>query len=153
MRRLYAEFLGGGRGLGLLVLRVVAGSAMAIHGWQKISKGMTTWGDGMGIPAPLQACAAIAEFGGGIGWVLGALMPLASLGLIITMAVATYKVAIVNQAPFVARPGESSYESAAGYLAVAVMFLVVGPGRLAVDSLLFGKGPVAEPDPARKLAH
>ena len=153
MRRLYAEFLGGGRGLGLLVLRVVAGSAMAIHGWQKISKGMTTWGDGMGIPAPLQACAALAEFGGGLGWVLGALMPLASLGLIITMAVATYKVAVVNHAPFVASPGKPSYESAVGYLAVAVVFLVVGPGRLAIDSLLFGKHPVADPDPARKPAN
>ena len=153
MRRLYAEFLGGGRGLALLVLRVVAGSAMAIHGWGKISHGMTTWGDGMGIPAPLQACAALAEFGGGLGWVLGALTPIASLGLIITMAVATYKVGVVGHASFVARPGEPSYEAAAGYLAIAIVLLVVGPGRLSIDSLLFGKNPVAHTDPARNLAN
>lgn len=152
MHRLYAEFLGGGRGLGLLALRVVAGTAMALHGWQKINGGMTTWGTKMGIPGPLQACAALAEFAGGIGWVLGALMPLASLGLIVTMGVATYFMAVKFHAPFVGGPGESSCESAAGYLAMAVLFLVVGPGRLSVDSLLFGRNPVARPEPARNLA-
>ena len=153
MQRLFAEFLGGGRGLGLLVLRVVAGSAMALHGWQKVSGGMTSWGNGLGIPAPLQACAALAEFGGGIAWVLGALMPVASLGLIVTMAVATYTMAVKLGAPFVGGPGNPSCESAAGYLAIAILFLVVGPGRLSVDSLLFGKNPVALPDPGRNLSN
>ncbi len=153
MQRFYAEFLGGGRGLGLLVLRVVVGSAMAWHGWAKIhDQGMTTWGTGMGIPAPLQACAALAEFGGGIAWVLGALMPLASLLLIITMGVATYMMAVKFQNPFVDAPGKSSYEAASTYLAIAILFFVVGPGRLSIDALLFGKNPVVQPDPARNLA-
>ena len=114
---------------------------------------MTTWGEGMGIPAPLQACAALAEFGGGLGWVLGALMPLASLGLIATMAVATYKVAVESHAPIVSGQGGPSYELAAVFLALAIMFLVVGPGRLAVDSLLFGRGPVTKSEPARDLTN
>ncbi len=151
MGRIYGEFLGGARGLGLLVLRVVAGSAMALHGWQKMGN-MTGWGTGMGIPAPLQACAAVAEFGGGLAWVLGALMPVASLGLIITMGVATYMMAVKFGAPFVGGPGNPSVESAAGYLGMAILFLVVGPGRLSVDSLLFGKNPVAKPESARNLA-
>ena len=154
MRRFYAEFLGGGRGLGLLVLRVVAGSAMAWHGWAKIhDQGMTSWGNGMGIPGPLQACAALAEFGGGVCWVLGALMPVASFFLIITMGVATYFMAIKFSNPFVGGPGTPSYEAASGYLAIAILFFVVGPGRLSIDALLFGKNPVVQADPARNLAN
>ena len=153
MHRIYPEFLGGARGLALLILRVVVGSAMALHGWQKISgPGMTSWGNGMGIPPALQACAALAEFGGGIGWVLGALTPVASLGLIVTMGVAVYTVITKFHAPYVGGPGGPSVESAAGYLARAILFLLVGPGRLSVDSLLFGRGPVVQPDPARNLA-
>ena len=155
MQRFYPEFVGGARGLALLILRLVAGTAMALHGYDKIfgeGKSLTTWGNGLGIPPALQACAAIAEFGGGIAWVLGALMPLASLGLLITMAVATYTMAVKFQAPFVGGPSKPSVESASGYLAIAIVLLLVGPGRLSVDSLLFGKGPVVPPDPARKLA-
>ena len=153
MQRLFPEFLGGARGLALLVLRLVAGSAMALHGWSKISgPGMTHWGDGMGIPGPLQACAALAEFGGGIAWMVGLATPVASLLLVITMGVATYKMVLATQT-FVGGPGKPSFEAASGYLAVAILFLVVGPGRLSIDSLLFGRGPVVEPDPARKLAN
>ena len=155
MKRLYAEFLGGGRGLALLVLRLVAGTAMAWHGYQKLTgKGATAWAPPMlEIPGPLQACAAIAEFAGGLCWVLGALMPIASLSLVITMAVATYTMFVTFKAPYVGGPEGPSAESATGYLAIAILFLVVGPGRLSVDSLLFGKNPVAQPDPARNLAN
>lgn len=154
MHRLFPEFLGGARGLALLVVRLVADSAMALHGWSKISgdKGMTHWGDGMGIPGPLQACAALAEFGGGIAWMAGLLTPVASLGLVITMGVATYKMAIEYKKPYVGGPGEASAEAASGYLALAILFLLVGPGRLSIDSLLFGRGPVVEPDSGRRLA-
>ena len=154
MRRLYPEFLGGGRGLGLLVLRAVAGSAMAWHGWAKVAdQGMTSWGNGMGIPAPLQACATLAELVGGICWVLGVLMPVASFLLIVTMGVATYFMAVKFSNPFVAAPGKSSYEAASGYLAIAILFFCVGPGRLSIDALLFGKNPVQQPEPARNLAN
>ena len=154
MQRLYSEFLGGARGLALLIVRLVAGSAMALHGWQKINgEGMMHWGDKMGIPGPLQACAALAEFGGGIAWMLGALMPIASLSLVITMGVATYMMVAKFKAPYVGGPGGPSAESAAGYLALAILFLVVGPGRLSIDSLLFGKSPVVETGAARNLAN
>lgn len=153
MHRFYPEFLGGARGLALLILRVVVGSAMALHGWQKISgPGMTAWGNQMGIPPALQACAALSEFLGGIAWVLGVLTPVASLLLVITMSVAVYAVAVMFKAPYVGGPGGPSVESAAGYLALAILFLLVGPGRLSVDALLFGRGPVIQPDPGRNLA-
>jgi len=36
MRRFYPQFLGGWRGLGLLFVRLVLGTAFILHGWQKI---------------------------------------------------------------------------------------------------------------------
>ncbi len=153
MNRLYSEFLGGPRAVALLVLRLVAGIAMTLHGYPKIQH-PTSWMPAEApIPGFLQAAAAVSEFGGGLCWVLGALTPIASLGLIGTMGFATFMVHVRMGHPFVAADHNGpSTESAAGYLAIAILFLIVGPGRLSVDSLLFGKNPVAKPDPARNLA-
>ena len=150
MGRFYAEFLGGARGVALLILRLVFGIAMTIHGSGKITNPTAWMGPDAPIPGALQAAAAISEFGGGLCWVLGALTPIASLGLIGTMGFATFMVHVKSGHPFVSQSGPSA-ESAAGYLAIAVFFLIVGPGRLSVDSLLFGKGPVLKPEPAQNL--
>lgn len=153
MRRLHAEFLGGGRGFALLLLRLVAGTAMMIHGSGKIAHPTSWMGPDAPVPGLLQAAAAVSEFGGGLAWILGVLTPLASLGLIGTMGFATFMVHVRSGHPFVAtKPGAPSAESAAGYLVIAILLLLVGPGRLSIDSFLFGRGPVAETDPARKLA-
>ena len=154
MGRLYSEFLGGPRAVALLFLRLVAGTAFVLHGWPKIQHATSWMPAEAPIPGWLQFLAALSEFGGGVAWVLGALTPLASLGLICTMAFATFLVHVRMGHPFVGDPVTHgpSYESALGYLAIAVLFLIVGPGRLSVDALLFGKKPVHEPEPARDLA-
>jgi putative oxidoreductase len=85
-------------------------------------------------PGILQALAALSEFGGGLAWVLGALVPLASLGLFFTMAFAVYFHAVVRGDPFVGQAG--SYEPALLYLAIAVMLMTVGPGLYSVDAWL-----------------
>src|SRR5688572_20371572 len=96
---------------GLLILRLVAGLAFMFHGWGKI-KNPTGWmGENATIPGVFQALAAISEFGGGLAWILGALTPLASFGIVCTMAVAVYMHAFVFEDPFVAKgPGKGSYE-------------------------------------------
>ena len=88
-------------------------------------------------PGILQAFAALSEFVGGLAWIIGALTPLFSLGILCTMAVATHMLAIVRGHPFVGHDG--SYEMALVYLSVALLFLLVGPGRLSVDAIVFGK--------------
>ena len=57
------------------------------------------------VPGIFQALAAVSEFGGGLAWMLGALMPLFSLGISCTMAVAIYMHIIVRGDPFVGSNG------------------------------------------------
>ena len=138
MIRLIPPILGGPGSVGLLVLRIVAGSAMALHGWPKIQNPMGWMGDNAPIPGPALALAAIAEFGGGVCWVLGLLTPLASALILGTMAVAATTVHIKAGHPFVSTGGPS-YELASLYLSIALMFLLVGPGKLSIDGAIFGR--------------
>jgi putative oxidoreductase len=138
---IYPNFVGGRGAMGLLVLRLVMGAAFILHGWPKIQNAFH-WMDpipNVPIPPPyLQALAALAEFGGGIGLILGFLTPLAALGIACNMVVAFAMVHVPQGAPFVAsKPGGPSFELAAGYLAAAILLLLVGPGVLSLDALLF----------------
>lgn len=124
---------------GLLILRLVVGLAFVFHGYDKI-KNPFGWMPGDSIPGVFQALAAISEFGGGMAWMLGLLTPLASFGLLCTMAIAVRLVAFVMQSPFVAKkPDDISYELASVYLCVALLLLFAGPGRFSVDRLIFGE--------------
>lgn len=123
--------------LALLLLRIVAGAAFALHGWPKIQKPFSWMGPDAFAPGALQALAALSEFGGGIAWVLGLLTPLASLGIASTMAVAFWLHAVMKGDPFVSTGG-ASYELAAVYFCISVLLLVMGPGRVSLDRKLFG---------------
>ena len=146
MNRLYGPFTGGPGAVGLLVLRLIAGSAMMLHGWAKIQNPFAWMGAGAPVPGLLQALAAVSEFGGGLAWILGLLTPIASLGVLFTMLGAIFMAHVPKGDPFVPPPGwkGGSYELAAAYLGVAVMLMLVGPGRLSLDALLFRKSRGAE---------
>ncbi len=90
------------------------------------------------MPGILQALAALSEFGGGMALILGLLTRLASLGIASVMVVALGMVHLPHGDPFVSQTGGPSCELAAVYLACAVLFLLLGPGRFSLDALLFG---------------
>ncbi|MBC7370993.1 MAG: DoxX family protein [Bdellovibrionaceae bacterium] len=125
--------------IALLILRLVVGLAFMYHGWGKIQNPFGWMPAGAPVPGFFQALAAISEFGGGIALILGLLVPLASLGLICTMAVAVVTHAFVMKDPFVNMTGGTSFEPALGYLAIAIVFLAVGPGNLSADAKIFGQ--------------
>lgn len=125
----------------LLFLRLVMGVAFALHGWGKIQAPFSWMPAGSGLPIPgfFQFLAAFSEFGGGIALILGLVFPLASLGMAITMAVATFVHAFIFKDPFVASGIGSSYEPALSYLAISLVLMTVGPGKYSLDSKIFGK--------------
>ncbi|MEW6776601.1 MAG: DoxX family protein [Bdellovibrionota bacterium] len=125
----------------LLILRLVAGAAFAIHGWGKI-KTPFSWvppDAPMAIPAVFQGLAALSEFGGGLAWILGLLTPLASLGMACTMAVAVYLHAVVFGDPFINPTGGGAYELPLLFFAISLVLLTVGPGKFSVDAKAFGE--------------
>ncbi|MGE3684063.1 MAG: DoxX family protein [Bdellovibrionales bacterium] len=115
---------------GLFVLRLVAGAAFVTHGSGKITSPMGWMGPEAPVPGVFQALAAVAEFGGGLAWILGLFTPLASLGLIITMSVAAF-FHISRGDGFV-----NGYELASVYLAISLLLFLAGPGRFSLDALI-----------------
>jgi len=115
------------------------GAAFMHHGWTKIQNPMGWMPEQATMPAVLQALAAISEFGGGAALILGVLTRLASLGITSVMVVALASVHLRMGHPFVAAKGGPSYELAAVYLACAILFMLLGPGRFSLDALLFGR--------------
>jgi putative oxidoreductase len=139
MRWIFGDYVGGRGAVGLLIVRLVFGAGIMLHGWQKLNSanGPLQWMGPNGPPAFLQGLAVLAEFGGGIAMIIGLLMPLAMLGLTCNMLVALFMVHIPHGDPFVGKPGSGSFEPAAGYLAVALCLLIAGPGCLSLDALIF----------------
>jgi putative oxidoreductase len=133
--------------LALLLLRLVAGLAFMFHGYGKIQNPFAWMGPESKIPGIFQALAAVAEFGGGLAWMLGLLTPLASFLLACTMIVAVYMHAVVLKDPFVPQGPGGSYELASVYLCIALLLLLGGPGRFSADYLLFRNRDVGKSNP------
>lgn len=135
--------------LGLLVLRVFAGLSLALaHGVGKLppSERFLAGVVEMGFPFPtfFAWAAGFSETFGGLLLALGLLTRPAALSILATMGVAAF----VRQAgdPFLER------ELAFLYGAVAVHFLLAGPGRLSVDHLVRRAGVLASLLPRPRTA-
>lgn len=140
MRGIFGNFVGGRGAVGLLIIRLVFGAGIMLHGWYKLNNpnGPLHWMPANApVPAALQGLSVLAEFGGGIALILGLLTPLAALGLTCNMLVALFMVHVRMGHTFVASgPGQPSFEPALDYLAVALCLLIAGPGCLSLDALI-----------------
>ena len=144
MNRVFGPYPSGRAAAGLLLVRLVFGVGILLHGWDKVANGGPFhWADTMGplaaIPPGFQALATATEIGAGLALVFGFLTPLATLGLTITMTVAL--VLGHKGEPYVsfARPFAPTYELVAHYGIVALGLLCSGPGTWSLDYLLFGR--------------
>ena len=127
-----------GSDIALLLVRLVAGVAFIWHGAPKIQNPFGWMGPNSFAPAPFQALAAVAEFGGGILLIFGFLTALGALGIACVMVVAIYVHAIKMGDPFISNTGGSSWELPATYLSVMILLKLVGGGRFSVDHHWFG---------------
>lgn len=132
-----------------LALRVPLGIVFIAHGAQKLfgvfggdglTKTLSTFEHGMGIPPILTLLAILAEFGGGIGLLIGFLTRFAALGIAIDMAVAVYKVHWANGFFLNAtcHPGKGhGFEYNLVIIGMALSLLLTGGGRWAADRLVW----------------
>ena len=146
MYRFYRHEWAGWQNLGLLVLRLVVGTAFILHGWPKIQNPMHWMGDK--VSPILQLCSALAEFGGGVALIVGFLTPIAAAALMINMAFALMLVHLPQHQPFVGKGPGGSFELPLVYFAVMVALLAAGPGAYSLDAMVFGRTPMRLPQPA-----
>jgi putative oxidoreductase len=126
---------------GLLLMRVVLGAIMAVHGAQKLFRwfgghglaGTGGWLESMGFkPARLHAAVnGLAEFGGGILLAIGLLTPLGAAAVAGVMFVAIATVHWSN----------GFFNSSGGYefnlliVATSITLAITGPGEISIDHL------------------
>lgn len=145
---------GGGFGsamdsLSPLFLRVPLGVIFMAHGSQKlfglfggegVSVTLKTFEEKLGIPPIFTILAMIAEFGGGLGVLLGCFTRLSALGIASVMAVAIYKVHLANGffLNMACQPGRGhGIEFNIALIGMALSLMFSGGGRWALDRLLW----------------
>jgi putative oxidoreductase len=127
--------------LALLILRLVVGLTLAIHGAQKLfgwfaGPGLTRLMQGFEKqrfkPAWLWVCLVIVgELGGGVSVALGFLTPLGVAGIFGAMFMATFKSHWKNG--FILSKG--GYEYTLVLMAVSIAIGLMGPGNYSLDAL------------------
>lgn len=122
----------------LLIIRLVCGYAFMVYGWGKIQNPFGWMGPESTLPGFLQGLAAISEFGGGLALILGLLTRLGALGIGFTMIGAIIFHAVIAGDPFINLTGGPAYAPAVIYLLIAILFIVMGPGRFSLDKKIFG---------------
>jgi len=135
--------------LAILLLRLPLGTIFLAHGSQKLlglfgGHGLTAtlrnFEAHLGIPPILTLLAILAEFGGGIGILCGFLTRLSAAGIAATMAVAIYKVHMVNGffMNVSCAPGRGhGIEFNVALLGMALALVVSGGGQWAIDRFIF----------------
>ena len=129
-------------GLGITILRIVAGITFVAHGSQKLFgwfggyglAGVAQWMESIGLaPGYLMALmAGSAEFFGGVALIIGLLVRPAAAVLAVTMLVAIFTVHLANGF-FMSNNG---YEFALALLAISIALVFEGAGKLSIDSKL-----------------
>jgi putative oxidoreductase len=119
--------------LGILVLRLAVGGLMLIqHGWSKLAdfaEKKESFPDPIGLGSEISlGLAVFAEVGCSVLLIFGLLTRLASIPLLITMAVAVFLVHAADPL--------SAKELPILYLVTYLTLLIAGPGRYSADALI-----------------
>lgn len=127
---------------GLLILRVVVGIVIALHGWAKLSGGVDGvagfFGGMLGIPAPgfFAWVVTIVELLGGILLVIGALTQIVGILLAIDMLGAIVFAYFGRGAPLINENGFLSWELEVVIGAAALSIALAGAGAFSVDQAM-----------------
>ncbi len=125
---------------GLAILRIVLGSAMAVHGWSKLSGGVEGVGGffgSLGIPAPglMAWVVTIVELVGGILLIAGAFTQIVGILIALNMLGVIIFAFLGRGAPFIEN-GAITWEKEAVFAAAALCLALAGPSAWSVDDAM-----------------
>jgi putative oxidoreductase len=126
----------------LLAIRLYWGFQFVQDGWGKLTHldKVTDFFTSLALPAPHMTalCVALVEFSGGIFFALGLLSRLTSLVLWVNMTMAYLSVPDdrINFSHILSKPDDFYGASPYTYWFAALLILILGPGWVAVDTLL-----------------
>lgn len=127
--------------LTLALLRIFLGILIVIHGYPKISGGVETWRslgihmENLGInflPAMWGFFAAIAQFFGGLTFILGFATRFSSFLIAFTMLIATIMLIQKGQ-PF------TIYSHSLSLLIIFLSYIILGGGKYSIDNYILTK--------------
>jgi putative oxidoreductase len=132
-------------------LRLIVGFGFMEHGYAKLARGADSFiailhALGMPLPALFAWATILVELLGGFAVFIGALIPIASIPMIIVLLVAIFTVHLPNGFSSIkllsvdatgAHFGQPGYETDLLYMAALVSLVLGGSGPLAFDRLLF----------------
>ena len=112
-------------------LRAAIGAIFVVHGSGKFGPGFVGFLTGLGLPAELQIPIALAETIGGILLIVGVLTRISSSLLSIIMLGAIFYVKGASNFS-----GDGAYQYDLLLLAVSLVIIVAGPGRISLAHLI-----------------
>lgn len=122
-----------------LILRVVVGASLMVHGYPKLrgegKAGSIAFMKGAGFPGVTAVMAGVLEFFGGIFLVAGLLVPVVAFFYVLQFATIVYMKKYRMKMGYIT-PGKPNYEIDVTYLLLALVLVVTGAGVLSVDSLI-----------------
>jgi putative oxidoreductase len=124
----------------LLAVRVYWGWQLSQNGWGKLHNlpHVTEFFASLGLPAPGFTAAFVSsfEFVGGILLAFGLLSRIAALGIFIDMTMAYWTADRDSFVAFFSNPGKFANADPFIFWFVALLILIIGPGKWSLDTLL-----------------
>ena len=140
MQRFFTTYPGGTPGIGLLILRSAAGLATIVYGVILLSRLDRVAHDQFSYASHIVLSLILIT--GGVFFILGLMMPLASITLAACELIAAYvRLALIN-------PLNGSRFGWIALLLLAIIALTLvflGPGAYSIDALLFGRRRIIIP--------
>jgi putative oxidoreductase len=121
-----------------LVLRVVVGVTMVMHGYPKLKNPKQTieWTKGLGVPVAATWLAIILEFFGGIALIIGLIVPIVAFFIALEMIGNAILKKTKMKSPYLAGQNAAAYEIDITYLLLAITLIVLGAGVFSIDAFL-----------------
>lgn len=121
-----------------LILRVVVGFSLVLHGYPKLKnpKMVIEWMKTVGVPAVVVWLAIILEFFGGLSLIIGFLVPIVAFFAAIQFACIVLVKKTKMGGKYMRTDQGTSYEIDVTYMLLSLAMLVLGAGPLSLSSLL-----------------